>query len=64
MIAYARASVLVGLIADVLAKFLAENFQKCRLGTGEKGLPDTTALVEELVVGYFLLVFVPVTFIF
>jgi p-aminobenzoyl-glutamate transporter AbgT len=61
MVAYASASMLVGLIADVLAKLLAKYLQESSLRTREKSLSDTAPLVEEVIIGYFLLIFIPVT---
>ena len=63
MVANSSTCMLVGLVANVLAQLITHNFKESCLGAREESLPDTTALIEELVVGNILLVFVPVAFI-
>ena len=63
MIADACASVLVRVVTDILAQLVAQDAEKCGFRTREEGLPYAAALIEKMVVSYFLLIFVPVTFV-
>lgn len=62
VIADTRAGMLVRIVADILAKFLAEDSEKGGLRAGEEGLADAATLVEVMIWSYFFLVLVPVAY--
>ena len=61
MVTYAGAGVLTEIVKDILVQLFAEHTQESRLRTRKKGLADAAALIEEMVVGYGLLIFIPKT---
>ena len=61
MITYTCAGVLTEIVKYILVQFLSEHTQESSLRTREKGLANAAALIEVVVVGYGLLIFIPKT---
>ena len=58
---YSGTCVLTEIVKDVLVQFFPEHTQECSLRSGKEGLTYAAALIEEMVVGYSFLIFVPKT---
>ena len=63
VVTYARTGVLVWVVAYIFAELVAQDAQKSSLRAREEGLADAAALIEEMVVGYLFLVFIPKSFL-